>query len=174
MNKQDIQLLYQYDRWANERVLKAVSALSTEQFTRDLGVSFHSVRDTLVHVLGGDWIWLEYWKNTPRNQEEFAALWERRAAIFKTDAYPDAATLRQKWTEVEQQQAAFVDQLTEESLARIFPVRTSEAKLAHLMQHVVNHSTYHRGQVAAMMRQLGAEPVSTDFFLFAQTPLDQH
>jgi hypothetical protein len=40
----------------------AASALSAEQFTRDLGGSFHSVRDTLLHLIGGEWIWLAYWK----------------------------------------------------------------------------------------------------------------
>ena len=47
MTKDDIQLLYKYDRWANNRVLQAVSALSAELFTRDLGGSLRSVRDTL-------------------------------------------------------------------------------------------------------------------------------
>jgi len=61
-NSHDIQLLYKYDRWANNRVLQAVSALSPEQFTHDLGGSFRSVRDTLVHIIGGEWGWLTYWK----------------------------------------------------------------------------------------------------------------
>ena len=56
MNKDDIQLLYEYDRWANNRVLRAVCALCEEQFTRDLGGSFRSVRDTLLHIVGGDWV----------------------------------------------------------------------------------------------------------------------
>jgi len=64
MTKDDIQLLYEYDRWANNRVLQSASALSTEQFTRDLGGRFRSVRDTLVHIIGGEWIWLAYWKET--------------------------------------------------------------------------------------------------------------
>jgi uncharacterized damage-inducible protein DinB len=62
MTKDDIQLLYEYDRWANNRVLQAVCALSAEQFTGDLGGSFHSVRDTLLHIIGGEWSWLAYWK----------------------------------------------------------------------------------------------------------------
>ena len=53
MTKDDIQLLYEYDRWANNRVLQAASALGAEEFTRDLGGSFTSVRDTLVHIIGG-------------------------------------------------------------------------------------------------------------------------
>jgi uncharacterized damage-inducible protein DinB len=60
MTKDDIQLLYEYDRWANNRVLQAASALSSEQFTHYLGGSFGSVRDTFVHIIGGEWIWLAY------------------------------------------------------------------------------------------------------------------
>lgn len=54
MNKDDIQLLYEYDRWANNTVLERVAALSNEQFTRDLGGSFRSVRDTLLHIIAGE------------------------------------------------------------------------------------------------------------------------
>ena len=57
MTRDDIQLLYAYDRWANNRVLQAASALGVEQFTLDLGGSFRSVRGTLVHIIGGEWIW---------------------------------------------------------------------------------------------------------------------
>jgi hypothetical protein len=64
MTKDDIHLLYEYDRWANNRVLQAVSVLTAEQFTRDLGSSFRSVRDTLLHIIGGAWIWLGYWKSS--------------------------------------------------------------------------------------------------------------
>ena len=67
MTIDDIRLLYQYDRWANNRVLQAASRLSTEEFTRDLTGSFRSVRNTLVHIIGGEWIWLRYWKEPPTN-----------------------------------------------------------------------------------------------------------
>jgi uncharacterized damage-inducible protein DinB len=61
MTKEDIRLLYEYDRWANHRVCNAVSVLTPEQFTRDLGGSFASVRDTIVHIVAAEWIWLSYW-----------------------------------------------------------------------------------------------------------------
>jgi uncharacterized damage-inducible protein DinB len=71
-----------------------------------------------------------------------------------------------KWTEVEKEQLEFVNGVTDESLGKLLPFRTTEVPQAHLMQHMANHSTYHRGQVAPMMRQLGAEPVATDFHVF--------
>src|SRR5262249_43480962 len=67
MNKQDIQHLYSYNKWANDLVLKSLLPLTADQFTKHLGGSFPSVRDTLVHVISADWIWLRRWKaDSPR------------------------------------------------------------------------------------------------------------
>jgi uncharacterized damage-inducible protein DinB len=166
MNKDDIQLLYEYDRWANNRVLQAVSALSAEQFTRDLGGSFRSVRDALVHIIGGEWGWLAYWKEPTPCAAFTIDLRKRRDALFRVEAFPNTAAVQSKWAEIEKEQAEFVNGLTNESLGKMLPFRTTQVSLAHLMQHLANHSTYHRGQIALMMRQLGAEPQGTDFHVF--------
>jgi len=166
MTKDDIQLLFEYDRWANDRILQAVSALTLEQFTRDLGGSFHSVRDTVVHIISGQWIWLAYWKETSHDPALLADLRMRREALFSPDVLPDAAAVRSKWAEVEEERAEFVNGVTDDGLSKMLPARSTQISLRHLMQHVANHSTYHRGQVALMLRQLGIEPVATDFHVF--------
>jgi uncharacterized damage-inducible protein DinB len=166
MTRDDIQLLYEYDRWANNRVLQAASALSAEEFTRDPGGSFRSVRDTLVHIIGGEWGWLAYWKESSPSSAFLKDLRTRRDALFNPDAFPDVATVQLKWAEVEKEQIEFVNRVTNERLEKMLPFRTTQVRLARLMQHLANHSTYHRGQVALMMRQLDAEPVATDFHVF--------
>jgi uncharacterized damage-inducible protein DinB len=166
MTKEDIRLLYEYDRWANNRVLQSVSVLNTEQFTRDLGGSFRSLRDTLLHIIGGAWIWLQYWKEPSPSSAFLADLSARRNALFNPAAFPNVAAVQLKWVEVEKDLTEFVNSLTDDSLEQMLPFRATQARLAHLMQHLANHSTYHRGQVALMMRQLGAEPVATDFHVF--------
>jgi uncharacterized damage-inducible protein DinB len=166
MTEDDIQLLYEYDRWANNRVLQAASALSAEQFTRDLGGSFRSVRDTLVHIIGGEWIWLAYWRETSCSSAFLTDLRKRRDALFNLDAYPNVATVQLKWAEIEKEQIEFVNCVTNQSLEKMLPFRTTQIRLAHLMQHLANHSTYHRGQISLMMRQLDAEPLATDFHIF--------
>jgi len=166
MTKDDILLLYEYDRWANNRVLEAVSTLSAEQFTRDLGGSFRSVRDTLVHIIGGEWGWLAYWKEPRHSPALLKDLRSRRDRLFNPAAFPDVIAVRSKWAEIEREQTEFVNCLTDEVLGKMFPFRATRVSLLHLMQHLANHSTYHRGQVALMMRQLGAEPVATDFHVF--------
>jgi len=166
MTKDDIQLLYEYDRWANNRVLSAVSTLSAEEFTRDLGGSFRSVRDTLAHVVGSEWAWLTYWKEPSPSSIFLTDLWPRADALFHPRVFPDLAAVQLKWAEVEREQVEFVNLVTNESLRRMLPVGETQISLEHLMQHLANHSTYHRGQVALMMRQLGAKPLATDFAMF--------
>ncbi|MGA7313866.1 MAG: DinB family protein [Silvibacterium sp.] len=163
MDKEDIQLLFEYDRWANNRVLQSASALAVEQFTRDLGGSFKSVRDTLVHIIGGEWIWLSYWKDPSQNLSDLRT---RRDALFNLNPFPEITAVQTKWTEIERDQIDFVSRLTKELLEKMLPFSSTHISLAHLMQHMANHSTYHRGQVALMMRQLHAGPIATDFHVF--------
>jgi uncharacterized damage-inducible protein DinB len=166
MTKDDIQLLYEYDRWANNRVLDAVSTLSAEEFTRDLGGSFRSVRDTVLHIVSSEWAWLIYWKEPSPSSAFLTDLWPRSDVLFHPNAFADFAAVRLKWAEVEGEQVEFVNRVTDESLRRMLPVCETQITLAHLMQHLANHSTYHRGQVALMMRQLAAKPLATDFAMF--------
>jgi uncharacterized damage-inducible protein DinB len=54
--------LFNYNYWARDCQLQACAALTEEQFLRSLGSSFASVRDTLVHMVGAEWVWLERWR----------------------------------------------------------------------------------------------------------------
>ena len=174
MTRDDFALLYEYDRWANNRVIDAASALAPEQFTRDLGGAFSSVRDTLLHILAGEWIWLNLWRQPSPDPEFLANLRTRRETVFVPAAFPDLAFVKSKWTEIEQDQSQFVGGLTDADLERMVPARGRELMLARLMQHMANHSTYHRGQVSLMMRQLEAKPAPTDFHLFLIERGDVH
>ena len=159
MNQSDIQFLYEYNRWANARILDAVSRLTAEQFTTDVASSFRSVRDTLTHILSAEWIWLRRWKGTSP------------AAMLNPAEFPNPAALRDKWAEVEAEQMDFVQSLTEEALPSLLAYTNTKGErweypLVQMMQHVVNHSSYHRGQITAFLRQLGAEAVGTDLLMF--------
>jgi uncharacterized damage-inducible protein DinB len=166
MKREDIQLLFEYDRWANQRVIQTVAKLAPEQFTRDLGGSFCSVRDTMIHIIGGEWIWLQYWKAKSLDVRFVADLQKRRDLLSAPEAYSTIEAVQAKWFEVEKEQIEFVEGTTDESLESLLPFRTIHVRLSQLMQHVANHSTYHRGQISLMMRQLGAEPAATDFHVF--------
>jgi uncharacterized damage-inducible protein DinB len=166
MTFDELRLLYRYDRWANGRTFAAVSRLTPEQFTRDLGGSFSSVRDTLAHIIGGEWIWLRFWKTTPLTMETAAAIRAERDAIFRGEMFPTFAALQERWDEIEREQVEFVESLSEASLQQEIEFRATRFRLYEQMQHLANHSTYHRGQITLMLRQIGATPAATDFHLF--------
>src|SRR5436853_7812584 len=104
MNKEDIQLLYSYNRWANATVLKSVAPLSAEEFSGKLGGSFPSVRETLVHIMGAEWIWLQRWKGVSPK------------ALLSAAEFPDLDSIKVRWREIEREQMEFVGQTTDSSL----------------------------------------------------------
>jgi uncharacterized damage-inducible protein DinB len=124
------------------------------------------VRDTLVHIVGAGWAWLTYWKEPSPSSAFLTDLWTREEAVFDPNAFPHLAVVQSKWAEVERELVEFVNRTTNESLRKMLPVFETEISLAHLMQHLTNHSTYHRGQVSLMMRQLAATALATDFAMF--------
>ena len=154
----DIRGLYAYNRWANRRMLDAAAALEPAAFTKDMGSSFPSVRDTLVHILAAEWVWLSRWQgNSPTGLPS----WDLSTC----------EALREKWSEVERDQEAFVSGLADEDLTRVIAYGDTrgtawENRLGQMLRHVVNHSSYHRGQVVTMLRQLGAVPPSTDLIRY--------
>lgn len=163
--------LYDYNYWARDKQLEACAALTPEQFTKPLGSSFPSVRDTLAHLLGAEWIWLERWRgNSPRalpgtEEATGAEVWKRWAEQF-----PSVATLNERWQTVEQDVRKYLAGLKEEVLER--PLTYANLKgetwtypLGRTLFHVVNHQTYHRGQVTTLLRQLGVKPVAVDFLV---------
>lgn len=155
----EIQELFEYNRWANRRILDATSQLTEQEFAQDLGSSFPSIQETLAHILSAEWIWLTRWQGTsPRGMPDSWELSTHEA-------------LRAQWNEVEKDQSNFVSQLTEDSLVKVIAYKDTSGNsfsnpLWQMMRHVVNHSTYHRGQVTTMLRQLGAEAVATDLIRF--------
>jgi uncharacterized damage-inducible protein DinB len=156
---EDLRTLYAYDAWANRRMLEACAALSPEQFTRDLGSSFPSVRDTMAHIFGAQWIWLERFQG------------RSHTALPNGNEFADLASLRARWTQFESELLSYVNGLSAADLERSFDYRDIKANahrnlLWQTLQHLANHGTYHRGQVTTMFRQLGAKPVGTDMIGF--------
>ncbi len=174
MTREDVRLLHEYDRWANNRILELVGALTPEQFTRDLGGSFPSVRDVLLHIVASKWAWLTYWKESAPSDRILTDLFTRSETLFRFADFPTLAAAQVKWAEVEKKEDEFVNEVTDELLGRTLPVGNISISLAHLMHHLANHSTYHRGQIAMMLRQLGAKAQATDFAEFLLTAADSY
>lgn len=158
MTPDEVRELYDYNSWANRRVMDACAPLSAEQFTRNLGSSFPSVRDTLQHIMFAEWVWLERWQG-------------RMPARIPSDDFADLSALRARWAPIESGFFDFVRALTPGELDRTLEYRNTKGvalsnRVREILRHVVNHGTYHRGQVATMLRQLGAAPTATDLIVF--------
>jgi uncharacterized damage-inducible protein DinB len=159
MTHQDLSTLLDFHYWARDRMLEAVEPLTPDQYTRDMGNSFRSVRDTAVHIYAAEWIWHQRWRG------------QSPTALLKPEEFPDCASLRRAWTEHEPLVRAFLDGMAAD-LDRVMQYKllngtASATPFSQLLQHVVNHASYHRGQVGTMLRQLGAGPIkSTDMVLF--------
>jgi uncharacterized damage-inducible protein DinB len=93
-------------------------------------------------------------------------------SIFPDAAeFPSVASLHKKWREQDARLLEFVRSLRQEDLDRVVEYKTIKFgvyanPMWQSLQHVVNHGTYHRGQVTTMLRQLGAEPILTDLMHF--------
>ena len=154
--------LFDFNYWARDRQLEACSALTPEQFVRPLGSSFSSVRDTLVHLLAVEWIWLERWRGrspSKREAEEFAAA-----------EYPALDALRARWHLVERDLREYLKNLKDDDLAQPFTYTNMQGQvwtyaLWRALLHLLNHQTYHRGQITTLLRQLGAPAVPIDYLL---------
>lgn len=82
--------------------------------------------------------------------------------------------LRRAWADVGARQRAFLADLGEAALDRTVPYANIAGEplassISEMLRHVVNHSTYHRGQIVTMLRQLGKRPPSTDMILYFRT-----
>lgn len=159
MNKQDIQLLYKYNNWANTRILDAAENLTGEQFLAPASYPHGGLRGTLTHILFAEWIWRLRWQG------------ESPTVRMKPEDFATFKSLRVRWAQEEKLLMAFVDGLKDEKLDNTFNYKTTEGEplqriLWQAMAHVVNHGTQHRSEAAAMLTELGYSPGDIDLMLF--------
>jgi uncharacterized damage-inducible protein DinB len=159
MNKQAIHMLYQYNRWANARILGAAAKIGEAQFLAPGEFGHGGLRGTLVHTLFAEWIWRLRWQGSPPNVR------------WKPEDFPTFASLKTRWLEEEIKLMEFVDGLTEERLKAEFDYISTEGQ-AHrrvvweALAHLVNHGTQHRSEAAAMLTAMGHSPGDIDLIVF--------
>jgi len=159
MTPEEMRVLYDFNAWANRRQLEASAKVTTEEFLKPMGSSFGSLRDTIAHIYGAEFIWLERFQG------------RSPAALPDVKEFQDVPSLKEKWLELEARLLAFAGGLTQDDLNRMLEYKTFNFgmyrnPLWQSMQHVVNHGTYHRGQVTTLLRQMDAQPILTDLMHF--------
>ena len=159
MNKEDISLLYKYNKWANAKIMDSASEVTHDQFNADANFPHGGIRGTLVHTLFAEWIWRHRWEGTSP------------VVHLKPEDFPTFESLRLRWADEEKALFAFVDNVTDERLESHFLYTSTEGSpyqrvLWHTMLHLVNHGTQHRSEAAAMLTDLGHSPGDIDFVYF--------
>ena len=146
--------LLDYHYWARDRLLDAVEKIAPDHFRKDMGNSFPSIRDTLLHIVFSEWVWRLRWEGEPL------------PPFFDPKDFEAAQDIRERWIEEERHVRRVVDQVGQDEqngLDHAFRYaeldgQETQSVFWQSVQHVVNHAAYHRGQVTAMMRQLGNPP----------------
>ena len=153
-----IRTMFAYSAWANARVLDAAERLTPEQYLA-AGDGPDSIRDTLVHTAAAQWLWLERWQGrSPR-------------ALWGPAGFPDVATLRARWADVEAATADYIAGLQEFDLERPvsyvnFQGETWTYLLWQQMLDEVNHDTQHRSEAALLLTRFGHSPGWLDLLVF--------
>ena len=154
--------LFNYNYWARDRQLQVCEGLTEEQFLRPMDSSFSSVRDTLAHLLAAEWVWLERWRGKSPTAQD--------AQEFAPEKFPTVEAIGVRWGGVESGVRDFLADLSDEALARPLNYKNVKGKtwtypLWQTLIQVVNHQTYHRGQVTTLLVQLGAQPAPIDYLV---------
>jgi uncharacterized damage-inducible protein DinB len=151
-----VRSLYRYNAWANSRILDAAAGVSRDRFLAAAGPGGESIRDTLVHTLGAQWLYLERWQGrSPRSMPAPAD-------------FPDVTGVRERWEEIERATTAFVTALTDARLGAVVEYENFEGQrwaypLWQQMLHQVNHATQHRSEAALLLTQVGHSPGWLDY-----------
>ncbi len=154
--------LYEYHWWANRRLFDVAAGLGGEVAAREAGkqFSFPTLRRMLAHIYGADWVWLQRWIGTSPSPTKLPG-----------DEIPSLGVLRARWDALEREQRAFIQGLTVTDLTRVVTYRNTAGRefrlaLGPLLQHVANHATHHRSELATMLTVSSVSPPPTDLVVY--------
>lgn len=153
MKLSDIKLMYKYNYWANEQILKTTELVTSEQFTMQQSIPWGSLRGTLVHMLDTEWAWrmlLQHRKDVD---------------LMKEEDFPDVATIRLHWEKEKNTMRDYLNRLTDENMNdSAYTGNKVQLKgvLWYYLWHVVNHGGQHRSECAVILTNFGHSPSELD------------
>ena len=165
MKVDEIKLLYDYNDWADARLLAACAKVSLEQYATSKPYGHGSLRATMVHIL--DNIWQQRITLQGYYKEPLADETAYDATELHEDAFPTLAMLRERWTIEQQEMRAYLDTLTEETLNStiryVIPGAIRERVVWHILIDLIIHATQHRSEAAMLLTSYGQSPGDFDF-----------
>jgi uncharacterized damage-inducible protein DinB len=148
-----IRSLFQYMQWADELLIRAADAVPDDAYHLHRGISHGSIHGLLVHCMAAQTVWLRRWQG------------DGDARIECETDYPTRASLLARWPGVHRSLFEFLDAQTHQTLDRHVVARNTYGEsfslpLGATMLHLVDHATYHRGQLNSMLKLAGAQPTA--------------
>lgn len=158
MTAPETRLHIRYSGWASRKLVDAVGQLSPEERIRPMGVSHESLQKTLGHIYAADRAW-------------YSRTVDPSTPVPPLGEHHTMEALTGDWQELQKKWEAWTDSLADRDLERVFEFKlrdgtAGQAVVWQIVMHVVNHATLHRGQVMAMLRQLGVKPPATDLIYY--------
>ncbi len=159
MNIQDIHFIYEYNYWANKKILVASTNVSDEQFSAPASFPYGGLHGTLLHILDAEWGWRGLFENQSFQSD------------LNPSDFPTLRSLETRWQEEEAAMRACLSNLRDEDMEIHLRYTTDtgiqrDRILWHCLLHVVNHGTQHRSEAAALLTDFGASPGDLDFTVF--------
>src|SRR6476646_3544817 len=170
MRVDEIELLYDYNDWADARFLAACFRVSPEQYAapNDLGTGYAGLRATMVHLLDNIWQWRITLQGFYREPLEDEAAYD--ATELHEDAFPTFAALQDRWMTEQREMGSYIDTLTEETLngtiRYVIPGAVRERVVWHILLDALLHATQHRSEAAVLLTEYGQSPGDFDFTMF--------
>ena len=152
--------MFEYVRWGDHQCLLAARTVADVEYYRDQQISHGSIHKLLVHMLAAQSLWLERFRGASPTKAE------------GLDELPARMDVEQRWPLVHAAMLDWVAHQSPSSLARNVTYRNTRGEqfslpLASLMMHVIDHATYHRGQLSTMIKRAGGKPQYVSFQLYA-------
>jgi len=152
----------QYNAWANKPIIDLLLSLEDGTVDKVIPSSFPSLRRTVLHIWSAESVWLQ------RMEHAEHPLWEEDGF---TGTFGEICN---RWEQTSANLVKFAANHDDETLHEMLPFIDRQGHphimpVYQLLHHSFDHSTYHRGQITSMLRQLGMTDLpQTDFTLFAR------
>ena len=160
MNSQDILLIYEYNYWANKRILSTSEKVTEKQFLAPASFPFGGLRGTIVHILDAEFGWRMFFQQNDWSAPE-----------LKAEEFPTITSVQERANQEEKEMRAYLATLSDEELNshKHYTNEKGEPRdfiLWNCLLHVVNHGTQHRSEAAALLTDYGSSPGNLDFTVY--------
>jgi uncharacterized damage-inducible protein DinB len=154
---------YDFNVWANKQIFDRLKELPKDAYRQEVQSVFSSISNVLAHVYLSDLGWIEVF--TGKSMSHALMLAEQLKEQTESKGLEEMETM---FFELSERYKSFLNQKEniDKSLVIENPSGDMKTSVSELVPHVVNHGTYHRGNITAMLRQMGYASVSTDYGIY--------